>query len=870
MPDIGLDTSIFDNASSLNDVLAEIQQYHGRYIQRKVWKRRSKGKSVSASERRMEQLMATFSRLRDNSVLVLNKFRDVGDVAVNYDPAHLALPWAGIRLVVQLAISKSRISQKLVEGLELVATLTKVMGIIESRLTLEDQGASEQMREKIIRLYRAMLIFVLVAKKECSRSRITSTVRSPMTETLLDHHLADVRLKQHELAASADLVDSQYTRQFLAVTSNGVKEIIEYLVNLDPALFEDTNIKVSKIVIKLEDEAGFKLLQWLSGVPYHIHYQTTQQELVQDSGEWLRNHLEYKRWDASTALERLWIYANRSGIWQDQVDVRTPLVSWRPDELTHRRASIIPYLEQPTVSVLYFFSKDSASEPERRQVGEMFRVFLKQAFLSSTPEGRGLITEDYNRKLKDAQNQGTEIASLSLSEASRILCELAALKPLVILIDALDELEQAQLPDLFSTLETIHNRCPSRVKTLYLSRDSMLVRGRHGSLPSILITPKENRADIETFVRTHVQRCIVEGRILNGTVSEEMRIEIIGTLIDGTKGMFLWASLQIASLCNPERMQDERDLKEQLRSLPEGLDATYDRIKRLISNQTESKKSLANTAFSWLLYAREVLSAEAFLSAISIDSNWEYTSYSREDVLTVCRNLVMLDETTKRFDLIHTSVKEFLTSDQFPTMRDYLCNEAIALRSIREFLDLDHSGSKHCPSHIELRDYAGLYGLVHYITIDPNLRSQTLKNAAARLLFGFGHPKKPLATWLDYIVDLVDQEEPRRQHAKIPFEVYDFADLIAIPHGPQFAVSVFGLIEFEEYCNGFDSKVWATRTTSGSSPAYLAAKYGHRSVIAFLLSKNVDMRDCLSTRGKSSLQIAASRRHWHIVEIVTS
>lgn len=32
----------------------------------------------------------------------LNKFKEVGDVVVNYDPAHLALPWAGIRFLLQV------------------------------------------------------------------------------------------------------------------------------------------------------------------------------------------------------------------------------------------------------------------------------------------------------------------------------------------------------------------------------------------------------------------------------------------------------------------------------------------------------------------------------------------------------------------------------------------------------------------------------------------------------------------------------------------------------------------------------------------------------------------------------------------------
>lgn len=45
--------------------------------------------------------------LRDvaNKVIIwLDKFKAVGDVAVNYDPSHLALPWAGVRFILQVRL----------------------------------------------------------------------------------------------------------------------------------------------------------------------------------------------------------------------------------------------------------------------------------------------------------------------------------------------------------------------------------------------------------------------------------------------------------------------------------------------------------------------------------------------------------------------------------------------------------------------------------------------------------------------------------------------------------------------------------------------------------------------------------------------
>ena len=32
----------------------------------------------------------------------MNKFKEVGDIAVQYDPGHAALPWAAIRFFLQV------------------------------------------------------------------------------------------------------------------------------------------------------------------------------------------------------------------------------------------------------------------------------------------------------------------------------------------------------------------------------------------------------------------------------------------------------------------------------------------------------------------------------------------------------------------------------------------------------------------------------------------------------------------------------------------------------------------------------------------------------------------------------------------------
>jgi ankyrin repeat domain-containing protein 50 len=44
----------------------------------------------------------------EKAVFWLNKFKEVGDIAVNFDPVHAALPWAGVRFLLQVLTSLSQ------------------------------------------------------------------------------------------------------------------------------------------------------------------------------------------------------------------------------------------------------------------------------------------------------------------------------------------------------------------------------------------------------------------------------------------------------------------------------------------------------------------------------------------------------------------------------------------------------------------------------------------------------------------------------------------------------------------------------------------------------------------------------------------
>ena len=41
--------------------------------------------------------------LMEKIIVWLEKFRDIGDIVVQYDPTHASLPWAGVRFLLQVS-----------------------------------------------------------------------------------------------------------------------------------------------------------------------------------------------------------------------------------------------------------------------------------------------------------------------------------------------------------------------------------------------------------------------------------------------------------------------------------------------------------------------------------------------------------------------------------------------------------------------------------------------------------------------------------------------------------------------------------------------------------------------------------------------
>lgn len=92
-----IDSSRTDKLAILNDLLATVEAKKKICIEKR-WKYKTKDGEVVIRDK-LEKV-----------VKWVDKFKGVGDVAVQYDPAHASLAWAGVRFVLQVLKASSMYS----------------------------------------------------------------------------------------------------------------------------------------------------------------------------------------------------------------------------------------------------------------------------------------------------------------------------------------------------------------------------------------------------------------------------------------------------------------------------------------------------------------------------------------------------------------------------------------------------------------------------------------------------------------------------------------------------------------------------------------------------------------------------------------
>lgn len=238
---------------------------------------------------------------------------------------------------------------------------------------------------------------------------------------------------------------------------------------------------------------------------------------------------------------------------------------------------------------------------------------------------------------------------------------------------------------------------------------------------------EKNSADITRFIEFEVHRLKSKRLLLDGKVSKKFEERILETLIKGAQGMFRWVEMSLEAL---SQIKYKPDFKKTLGQLPVKLSGLYDIIHTQIDQPDTYGRRVAIMTLTWLLCAQRLLRAEELLAAVYAldiesssesdedDDNGEAGS-SENDILRLCRNLVVLDSEQKTFRFAHQSVREYLLGKSEYTV---MGQHALATKRCLDVYLTEPSPSSRVPRTVPqntiLKDYAEAYWPVHYKYIE--------------------------------------------------------------------------------------------------------------------------------------------------------
>ncbi|KAI0481698.1 hypothetical protein F4859DRAFT_475673 [Xylaria cf. heliscus] len=574
----------------------------------------------------------------------------IGDIAIQYDPVHAALPWAAVRLVLQTGINDLETFGHVIISLENLASIIAQCHIIETvypgRRKPKTPELASQLTESIVNLYTAILQYLADIIKYFTLStgeRIFKSIGhsqedlqvkySPVKHALEDFGRLAGLAQAANLDYGLDLIESiDKQLEDRNARNESEPEWLKRTIEQLRQPIDRIDIRLQEMDDGLKQENRAEILRAVSNIPHGSHHKVASNGRVEGSGAWFLSTPKFKEWRLSSSPSTLWLHGiPGSG--------KTKLTSIVIDQLLRHE------------HVAYFYCMRNPAEPQRGQSDRILGSLVRQ-LASVGPRRRilGPVMKYYEAAIE--RDEDLKDLALTTDESVELLLELFDEYPAVTLVlDALDEVNQECRQELLDALDTLVQKSNSLVRIFVSSRDNYDITLSLSGAPNIYIGAKDNAEDISSFI----DKKLTEAKLLHGNLPPSLRTAIVNTLRDGAKGMFRWVDLQIQSL---RPLKVAADVRARLGVLPTTLEASYWEIYQQTIDSGDNALKLATLTCQWLLYATEPISLNGFAALASVALVTEPdTIYTAAEVLDVCSNLIVERESS--FEFAHLSVREF-------------------------------------------------------------------------------------------------------------------------------------------------------------------------------------------------------------------
>jgi len=342
----------------------------------------------------------------------LSLFVKVGDAAIQYDPAHAALPWAGVRFLLQIARSYREFQLRCRRG-GIDSSHDKSLCNIRGSLPLPCLlSARDELQRCLVQVYAAILTYLTQARRYYQQNSLRRMLKSAfLTKDRFEALLESIRLSETSLDRCTDLANTEARNDIahelrglsLANESNH-QRLLELLQSIDGPISRMSDY-LAKVENSLDKSKRLEILNWISAQPYANYHRQACTNVLYGTGDWLLQDSNYEIWQRESASSLLWLHGMPGSGESKLVSVVTE------DSLRKSEKGLNP---RP----VYLYCSRNAAEPERSSPKAILASIVRQ--LCGPQPGSPLLAPAMEA-FEDAQLHGSSGTSLDMQKSCELL-----------------------------------------------------------------------------------------------------------------------------------------------------------------------------------------------------------------------------------------------------------------------------------------------------------------------------------------------------------------------------------------------------------------------------------------------------------------
>ncbi|KAJ5535881.1 hypothetical protein N7513_009067 [Penicillium frequentans] len=627
---------------------------------------------------------------------VLNSFASVGDVAVSFDPAHAALPWAAVRSVLVILTANHELKGVMLAGMTEVAWLLVRCDTYQQLYMAPDatlrppENTLSKLRASVVRAYAEIQSFLaFMVGRSKSKIRVDAAFKLGTARS----HIDKLSAKEKQLQQAADDCD-----RHCDLSSRTDLKFLRKLAAGFPVIQDQVQLVLERMGAREERE----ILDWISPIPYGKHHISVREARTSGTCEWLLQSEKFCEWWNINSSAVLWL---QGSIGTGKTFLTSMVIDHAMDHLKRSKNH---------TGFAYFYC--NRNEDSRRDPLCVLQSYVRQL---STAVGR---SGHMRRSLQVASDEARRQASqFGIKDCeSQLLESVNGYSQTIFVLDALDECEPDSRYQLIKAIGDLVSKSDRLVKVFISSRPDIDIKNAFKYRSSIEILAMDNECDIEKFVNEEIEKPRQWGQI-----SPQLQKDIVKAILDGSRGMFQWAYLQIKQVLD---LPTEADIRSRLGKLPPGLKNAYDEIYGKVTISPHAKV-LVDRACKWVISACKPLNSDELLSAITIDCENDTSGFRKETdescLQALCNNLLVLDSERRVWRVTHLSVVEYFENHHW-SLRQAHCHAAkVCLRLLNVkykspvyHINIEGSGDKHeaeVPNMNDVADHFQTYVRYHWV-----------------------------------------------------------------------------------------------------------------------------------------------------------